>query len=164
VLRGWWDGVTKLSRIELQSDQAKQAENFRKTHSRDVGRYPRPAGQARRPAAQYAHPALPERFRQAPRIARETLEIYAPLAERIGIEKMQDELEDLAFAELFPDARSSIVARLSFLRSEGGDIVEKVLKELRKVLGRRRRQGGRRRPRENALFHLAKDAAQECGL
>ena len=68
------------------------------------------------------------------RIARETLEIYAPLAERIGIEKMQDELEDLSFAELNSDARTSIIARLNFLRSEGGDIAEKVLKELREVL------------------------------
>ena len=66
------------------------------------------------------------------------MEIYAPLAERIGIEKMQDELEDLSFAELNADARDSIVARLNYLRSEGGDVVSKVIAELKDAL----KQGG----------------------
>src|SRR3546814_16254326 len=68
------------------------------------------------------------------RIARETLEIYAPLAERIGMHEMKDELEDLAFAQLNPDARGSIVRRLSELRHEGSDLVATVLDELSSVL------------------------------
>src|ERR1700722_7565019 len=129
------DGVTKLSRIELQSDQAKQAENFRKlilAMSEDIR-------VLLIKLADRLHNMRTLRYLKDPdkrrRIARETLEIYAPLAERIGIEKMQDELEDLAFAELNPEGRDSIVARLNYLRSEGSDTARKVMKELREVLG-----------------------------
>jgi len=128
------DGVTKLSRIELQSDQAKQAENFRKlilAMSEDIRVLLVKLADRLHNMRTLHHLKDPDKRR---RIARETLEIYAPLAERIGIEKMQDELEDLAFAELNPDARTSIIARLNFLRSEGGDIAQKVLKELHDVL------------------------------
>ena len=129
------DGVTKLSRIELQSDQAKQAENFRKlilAMSEDIRVLLVKLADRLHNMRTLHHLKDPEKRR---RIARETLEIYAPLAERIGIEKMQDELEDLAFAELNSDARTSIITRLNYLRSEGGDLVEKVLSELHDVLG-----------------------------
>jgi len=68
------------------------------------------------------------------RIAFETMEIYAPLAERIGMDQMKAELEDLAFAELFPDARASIIARLEQLRGDDTGLVERVLEGLREVL------------------------------
>ncbi|MDD3371876.1 MAG: bifunctional (p)ppGpp synthetase/guanosine-3',5'-bis(diphosphate) 3'-pyrophosphohydrolase [Alphaproteobacteria bacterium] len=128
------DGVTKLSRIELQTDQAKQAENFRKlvvAMSEDI-RVLLIKLADRLHNMRTLHYLPEERKRR--RIARETLDIYAPLAQRIGIEKMQEELEDLAFAELNPDARSSIVARLNFLRNEGGAIAQKILKELKTLL------------------------------
>ena len=67
------------------------------------------------------------------RIAHETMDIYAPLAERIGMHDIKDELEDRAFRELYPDARDSITRRLEFLRSEGESVVEAVLGELRDV-------------------------------
>ena len=66
------------------------------------------------------HVDEPERRR---RIARETMDIYAPLAARIGMHDIKDELEDLAFAEINPDARDSIIRRLTFLREEGGNLV-----------------------------------------
>ncbi|MDE1900443.1 MAG: bifunctional (p)ppGpp synthetase/guanosine-3',5'-bis(diphosphate) 3'-pyrophosphohydrolase [Alphaproteobacteria bacterium] len=128
------DGVTKLSRIELQTDQAKQAENFRKlvvAMSEDIRVLLVKLADRTHNMRTLHYLKDPEKRR---RIARETLEIYAPLAERIGIEKMKDELEDLSFAELNPDARNSIVARLNFLRSEGEAIVERVTRELLDVL------------------------------
>ncbi|MED5359533.1 MAG: RelA/SpoT AH/RIS domain-containing protein, partial [Pseudomonadota bacterium] len=68
------------------------------------------------------------------RIARETMEIYAPLAERIGIRDWKDELEDLAFTELNADARDSILNRLGFLREQGEDLVGQVVNELEQTL------------------------------
>ena len=129
------DGVTKLSRIELQNDQAKQAENFRKlvlAMSEDIRVLLVKLADRLHNMRTLHYLKDPDKRR---RIARETLEIYAPLAERIGIEKMQHELEELSFAELYPDAHSSIVARLAFLRNEGGGVVDKILAELRQVLG-----------------------------
>src|SRR6202161_3683319 len=117
------DGVTKLSRIELQSDQTKQAENFRKlvlAMSEDIR-------VLLVKLADRLHNMQTLHFIKAPekrrRIARETMDIYAPLAERIGMHRMKDELEDLAFAELYPEARQSLKARLAFLREKGGDLV-----------------------------------------
>jgi GTP pyrophosphokinase len=128
------DGVTKLSRIELQTDQATQAENFRKlvlAMSEDIRVLLVKLADRLHNMRTLHYLKDPEKRR---RIARETLEIYAPLAERIGIEKMQHELEDLAFGELYPDARASIVTRLEFLRSEGGKLVDKILAELKTVI------------------------------
>src|SRR3546814_14724765 len=53
------------------------------------------------------------------RTASETMEIYAPLAERIGMQEWKDELEDLAFAEINAAGRESITKRLEFLGREG---------------------------------------------
>jgi len=128
------DGVTKLSRLELQSDQTKQAENFRKlvlAMSEDIR-------VLLVKLADRLHNMRTLRFirdeDKRRRIARETMEIYAPLAERIGMQEMKDELEDLAFSELYPDARQSIIARLAFLRAKGGDLVERIIDELNETL------------------------------
>ncbi|WP_374448995.1 bifunctional (p)ppGpp synthetase/guanosine-3',5'-bis(diphosphate) 3'-pyrophosphohydrolase [Stella sp.] len=128
------DGVTKLSRLELQSDQTKQAENFRKlvlAMSEDIR-------VLLVKLADRLHNMRTLHFKKSAdsrrRIARETMEIYAPLAERIGMHEMKDELEDLAFAELHPDARQSIIQRLSFLRDQGGGLVARVTSELEQLL------------------------------
>jgi guanosine-3',5'-bis(diphosphate) 3'-pyrophosphohydrolase len=75
---------------------------------------------------------LPSAEKRA-RKARETMEIYVPLAQRIGVHKMKDELEDLAFRELNPDARDSILARLKFLREEDEDSVNFITHELMSI-------------------------------
>src|SRR5208282_5789924 len=128
------DGVTKLSRIELQSEVSRQAENFRKlllAMSEDIRVLL--VKLADRLHNMRTLRYIPDSERRR-RIARETMDIYAPLAERIGMHDIKDELEDLAFAELNPDARESIVARLKFLREQGGDLVERIIKELTRIL------------------------------
>jgi GTP diphosphokinase / guanosine-3',5'-bis(diphosphate) 3'-diphosphatase len=128
------DGVTKLSRIELQSDQTKQAENFRKlvlAMSEDI-RVLLVKLADRLHNMQTLHYIKSEDKRR--RVARETMDIYAPLAERIGMHRMKDELEDLAFAELYPDARQSLKTRLAFLREKGGDLVARIIATLGETL------------------------------
>ena len=69
------------------------------------------------------------------RIARETMEIYAPLAERIGMDAIKTELQSLSFAQLEPEAYDTIQARLNFLRGQGADVIEEVRDELARVCG-----------------------------
>jgi GTP pyrophosphokinase len=128
------DGVTKLSRIELQSDHTREAENFRKfllAMSEDIR-------VLLVKLADRLHNMRTLHFIESPdkrrRIANETMEIYAPLAERIGLHDVKDELEDLAFVEVNGEARDSIIARLEFLREQGGDLADWIITELAKVL------------------------------
>ncbi|MBI3441323.1 MAG: bifunctional (p)ppGpp synthetase/guanosine-3',5'-bis(diphosphate) 3'-pyrophosphohydrolase [Proteobacteria bacterium] len=117
------DGVTKLSRIEFQSAQEKQAENFRKlvlAMSEDIRVLLVKLADRLHNMRTLHHIAKVEKQK---RIALETLEIYAPLAERIGIHRIKEELEDIAFGVLNPEARASILARLNYLRAEGGEAV-----------------------------------------
>ncbi|MDZ7713269.1 MAG: RelA/SpoT family protein [Rhodovibrio sp.] len=128
------DGVTKLSRLELQSEQSKHAENFRKlvlAMSEDIRVLLVKLADRLHNMQTLHYMRDPEKRK---RIARETMEIYAPLAERIGMQSFKDELEDLAFRELNPEARDSIVKRLEFLRQRGGDLETRVSQELQYAL------------------------------
>ncbi len=130
------DGVTKLSQIEMTSptDSARQAENFRKlvlAMSNDI-RVLLVKLADRLHNMRTLHFVKREEKRR--RIAAETMEIYAPLAERIGMQNIKDELEDLSFAHLNPEARESLLARLAFLRERGSDMVDRITDELRKTL------------------------------
>ena len=128
------DGVTKLTRIEFQSDQAKQAENFRKfvlAMSEDIRVLLVKLADRLHNMRTLHYIKDPEKRR---RIALETMDIYVPLAERIGMQGMKNELEDLAFGKLNPDARKSILKRLDFLREKGGDLVPRIITELEKTL------------------------------
>jgi len=128
------DGVTKLTQIELQSEESDQAENFRKlvlAISEDIRVLLVKLADRLHNMRTLNFIPKPEKRR---RIALETMEIYAPLAERIGMEEFKNELEDLAFAELNPEARESITSRLKFLRNEGKDNVDAIITELKETL------------------------------
>jgi GTP diphosphokinase / guanosine-3',5'-bis(diphosphate) 3'-diphosphatase len=130
---GLVDGVTKLTRLELQSDRTKQAENFRKlvlAMSKDIRvLIVKLADRLHNMRTIGAVSTAPRRQR----IARETMEIYAPLAERIGMEAVKTELQTRSFAELDPEAYDTIQARLNFLRGQGADVIEEVRQELLRV-------------------------------
>jgi GTP diphosphokinase / guanosine-3',5'-bis(diphosphate) 3'-diphosphatase len=68
------------------------------------------------------------------RIAQETFDIYAPLAGRIGMQHMREELEDLAFAELQGEARDSIVTRLARLDASSGKLIDRIADQLKRKL------------------------------
>ncbi len=129
------NGVSKLSRIEGQSVEGKQAENFRKlvlAMSDDIRVLLVKLADRLHNMRTIHHIVKPEKQR---RIARETLEIYAPLAERIGIHRIKEELEDIAFGVMNPEAREGIINRLAYLRAEGGsDMVKSIIVTLMKNL------------------------------
>lgn len=127
------DGVTKLTQIEHQSHQTRQAENFRKlvlAMSNDIRVLLVKLADRLHNMRTLCHVQSEEKRK---RIARETMDIYVPLAQRIGIDNLKDELADLAFKELNPDARLSIISRLKFLREEGEDNVGHILDELKQL-------------------------------
>ena len=127
------DGLTKIKRLDLVSKQAAQGENFRKLlfaiaadlrvllvkladrlhNMRTLGFMP------------------PEK---RARIAQETLDIYAPLAGRMGIQEIRAELEDLAFRNINAEAYETIRKRLDGLRDKNGGLVEEVEVGLRLAL------------------------------
>ena len=119
----------------------------------------RAAGQARRPAAQHAHAGYrpPEARR---RTAEETLDIYAPLAGRMGMQEMREELEDLAFRELNPEAYKVITERLEALAERSRGWIAEIEQQLTKKARRSRHHRRGRRPAQARLFDLAQDGAQ----
>ena len=128
------DGVTKLSQLEITGSESRQAENFRKlllAMSEDLRVLLVKLADRLHNMRTLDH--IRDREKRK-RIASETLEIYSPLAERIGMRELQEELEDLAFAYINPDARTSIMKRLEFLRTAGQSIVPRIIASLSTTL------------------------------
>ena len=108
------DGVTKLSKIEVESENERQAENLRKfllALSDDIRVLLVKLADRLHNMRTLHHIPSEEKRR---RIARETMDIYAPLAERIGMDAVKAELQTLAFAQLEPEAFDTIQARMNY--------------------------------------------------
>jgi len=124
------EGVTKLSKLELSSEHLRQAENLRKfilAISRDVRVLMVKLADRLHNMRTLHHITSPAKRE---RIARETLDIYAPLARSIGVHRICTELEELAFEHLNPVARDAINRRLETLRHEQGGAVSLVSQEI----------------------------------
>ncbi len=127
------EGVTKIGQIEFKSMEEKQAENFRKmivSVAQDF-RILLIKLADRLHNMRTLH-ALPEEKQK--RIAQETMEIYAPLANRLGIGWMKSELEDLAFRYLKSDIYQTLEKKIAFGRKERSAYIETVIEEIKKVL------------------------------
>ena len=131
------DGVTKLSRLATRSlPSSAQAENFRKllmAMSEDVRVLMVKLADRTHNMRTLSFIPKPEKRH---RIARETMDIYAPLAERIGLTKLQTELEDSAFEILNGEMRQSILTRLEFLTSEAKLTIPTISVELQSTIER----------------------------
>jgi guanosine-3',5'-bis(diphosphate) 3'-pyrophosphohydrolase len=127
------DGVTKLKKVKLTKEQISQAENFRKLllamvedirvllvrladrlHNMRTISFKSPAKKAK--------------------ISLETLEIYAPLAERIGVNKIKNELQDISFCNLYPDVYEMVIRKLNEISANRQALINNIVEELSNFL------------------------------
>ena len=130
------EGLTKLKQLELVSKEAKQAENLRKlllAIADDVRVLLIKLADRLHNMRTLAH-RPPEARR---RTAEETLDIYAPLAGRMGMHEMREELEDLSFRELNPEAYKVFSERLDALAARSSGWITEIEQQLAKKLGDR---------------------------
>lgn len=130
------DGVTKLSKIEAQTENQRAAENLRKfllAMSDDIRVLLVKLADRLHNMRTLHHIAKSEKRR---RIARETMEIYAPLAERIGMYEFMNEMQTLAFQQIEPEAYESITRRLEQLQTGGRERIESIAGGLKQLLER----------------------------
>jgi guanosine-3',5'-bis(diphosphate) 3'-pyrophosphohydrolase len=123
------DGVTKLTNLQLSSTESQQAENFRKLFmamSRDL----RVILVKLADRLHNMRTIRSMKVEKQAQKARETMEIFAPLAGRMGMQWMREELEDLSFKVLNPEARNSILRRFLTLQKESGDVVHKITADI----------------------------------
>ena len=131
------DGLTKIKQLDRITKEATQAENLRKlllAMSKDVRVLLVKLADRLHNMRTLEH-VKPEK---RARIAEETMDIYAPLAGRMGMQLIRDELEDISFSILNPDANKIIRDRLVRLHKESGDVlreIEETLRELFKSCG-----------------------------
>jgi RelA/SpoT family (p)ppGpp synthetase len=119
------DGLTKIKRLDLVTKEATQAENLRKlllAMSKDVRVLLVKLADRLHNMRTIDHVKPEKRVR----IAQETMDIYAPLAGRMGMQTVRDELEDISFRVLNPDANKIILDRLAQLHAESGDVLKEI--------------------------------------
>jgi RelA/SpoT family (p)ppGpp synthetase len=128
------DGVTKISQLENKAIENSRAENFRKlilATSKDI-RVLLVKLADRLHNMRTIHAFNSNEKKQ--RIAKETMEIYAPLADRMGMNRIRDELEDLSFSVLNEKARNLIIKRLEFIKNNREDNFHSISNELVETL------------------------------
>ncbi|MGA1759143.1 MAG: RelA/SpoT family protein [Paracoccaceae bacterium] len=129
------DGVTKLTNMQLSSAETKEAENIRKLFlaiAKDI-RVILVKLADRLHNMKTIKSMKPEKQAQK---ARETMDIFAPLAGRMGMQSMREELEDLSFKVLNPEARASLIRRFVNLQRESGDVIERITGDMNLELGK----------------------------
>jgi RelA/SpoT family (p)ppGpp synthetase len=130
------DGLTKIKKLDLVTKQAQQAENFRKlllAISSDIRVLLVKLADRLHNMRTLEH-IRPEKRRL---ISEETLEIYAPLAGRMGMQWLKDELEELAFRWLEPKAHEALIAQLAELRAKNEGLIQEITKTLAEKLASR---------------------------
>src|SRR5215470_17254440 len=130
------EGLTKLKKLDLVTKEAKQAENLRKlllAIADDVRVLLVKLADRLHNMRTLEH-ARPETRR---RMAEETLDIYAPLAGRMGMQEMRDELEDLSFQELHPDAFRVVTQRLTNVAERNRGLIREIEQQLKRRLAER---------------------------
>ena len=128
------DGVTKLSKFEGRSAKFNQAENFRKlllATSKDIRVLLVKLADRLHNMRTISHINDKEKRKK---ISFETLEIYAPLAERLGMQEVRSELDDLSFAVIEPEIRDSILQRLQLLRQQDENVLQQTIKKIEELL------------------------------
>ena len=127
------DGLTKIGKLDLFTKEAEQAENFRKlilAMSNDVRVLI--VKLADRLHNMRTISFLPEEKQQI--IAKETIEVYAPLSGRLGIHSLKEELEELAFDVINPKARKIILDKLLSISSDSGELIDSIKADLSKEI------------------------------
>jgi GTP diphosphokinase / guanosine-3',5'-bis(diphosphate) 3'-diphosphatase len=127
------DGLTKIKKLDLVTRETSQAENLRKlllAMSKDVRVLLIKLADRLHNMRTLGHMALEKQQR----IAHETMDIYAPLAGRMGMQLIRDELEDIGFRILNPDANKIIQDRLDRLHAESGNLLKEIAETLRVLL------------------------------
>jgi len=128
------DSLTKLKKLDFVSKKTEQAENFRRlllAVAADIRVLLVKLADRLHNMRTLHHMREDKRLR----IAEETMEIYAPLAGRMGMQNIREELEDLSFRNLQPDAYASIVTRLALLREENKNLIPAIEQALTEKLG-----------------------------